>query len=59
MQEARDNDPVLNTLRAALESWAAAFGKEEKTAHDVAAALAGFDPTTDEGKNRFFAVWSG
>jgi putative DNA primase/helicase len=50
MQEARDNDPVVTTLHAALEAWRAAFGDVAKTTSEVAAKLFGFDPATPEGK---------
>jgi putative DNA primase/helicase len=50
MQEARDNDPVVSTLRAALEAWRPAFGDVAKTTSEVAAKLFGFDPDTPEGR---------
>jgi putative DNA primase/helicase len=50
MQEARDNDPVLTTLHGVLEAWKAVYADEAKLARDVAADLAGFDPTTAEGE---------
>lgn len=50
MEASRANDPVLTTLRTALESWHAAFGDVPMTSGGVAAALNGFDPTTAEGE---------
>jgi putative DNA primase/helicase len=61
IKEVRASDPVLATLAAALEAWQNVFPRPSKegeqdslgeTAQQVAAELASFDPTTDDGKNR-------
>jgi putative DNA primase/helicase len=61
IKEVRASDPVLATLAAALEAWQNVFPRPSKegeqaslgeTAQEVAAELASFDPTTDDGKNR-------
>jgi putative DNA primase/helicase len=50
MQEARRSDPVLDTLRQALDAWRLCFGDRGRTARHVATAVANFDPTTAEGE---------
>jgi putative DNA primase/helicase len=50
IQEARRSDPVLDTLRQVVDAWRRCFGDEGRIAREVARAVAGFDPNTEEGE---------
>ena len=41
---------VIDTLRQVIDAWCRCFGHDGRIAREVARAVAGFDPNTEEGE---------